>query len=90
MSKSLGASKVKRQGTTKTFNDYVNYVPHTWFYMFTCDSWGYKILKWIIIAYIGIVPSFVKFGGQTSKNVHNVKFYVFVLDGTYVVGHKLI
>ena len=57
------------------------------------------------MVYIGSVSSFVKFGGQTSENVHDVrkvchettlrvyvcslKFYVFVLDEN-VVGPKLI
>ena len=56
--------------------------------------------------YIGSVSSFVKFGGQTSKNVHDiqnvclettlcvfacfVEFYVFVLDEIHVIGTKLI
>ena len=52
------------------------------------------------------MSSFVKFGGQTSKNVHDVQkvcldmtlcvytcfveFYVFVMDKTHVVGPKLV
>ena len=54
--------------------------------------------------YIGSVLCFVKFRGQTSNNVHDVRmvcfemtlcvyvcfveFYVFVLDKTHVVGPK--
>ena len=52
------------------------------------------------MVYIGSFPSFVKFGGQTSKNVHDVrkvclemvlcvyacfvKFYMFILDEVHV------
>ena len=45
VSNSLGALKVKHQGTTKTFDDKVTYVPNMWFYVFICDSQGYKVLK---------------------------------------------
>ena len=60
----------------------------------------------IIIAYIGSVSCFVDFGGQTFKNVHDVRkvffevtlcilacfveFYVFVLDEIDVRGLKLV
>ena len=53
----------------------------------------------------GNVSNFVKFGGETSKNAHDIRkvflettlgvyvcfieFYVFMLDETYVVGPKL-
>ena len=56
--------------------------------------------------YIGSVPSFVEFGGQTSKNVHDfrkmclemtlwveeyfIEFYVFVVGEILVIGVKLI
>ena len=56
--------------------------------------------------YIDSVSSFVKFGGQTSTNVHEfqkvcleitmcvyaffVEFSVFVLDETHVVGCKIV
>ena len=55
---------------------------------------------------VGSVSSFVKFGGQTSKNVHDVRhvclgttlfvyvcfieFYVFVLNEIPVRGHKIV
>ena len=58
------------------------------------------------MVYIGSVSSFVKFGGETSKNVHDVwkvffemtfcvvacfiAFYVFVLDKIHVRGPKLV
>ena len=56
--------------------------------------------------YIGSLSSFVKFGGEMSKNAHDVRkvflettlgvyvcfieFYVFILDETYVLGPKLL
>ena len=56
--------------------------------------------------YIGSVSSFVKFGDQTTKKVHDVQkvclettlciyvrfieFYELFLDENYVVGHKLL
>lgn len=77
-----------------------------WFYVFMYDSWCHKVLKWFIIVHIGSVSSFLKFGGQTSKNVHDVRkvclettlrvylcfieFYMFVLDETHVVCPKLV
>ena len=33
----------------------------------------FKVYKLVIIAYIVCVWSFVEFGGQTSKNVHDVR-----------------
>ena len=58
------------------------------------------------MVYIGNVSSYVKFGGQTSKNVHDVQkvclektlcvyaffveFYVFVLEEIHVRGTKLL
>ena len=39
VSKILGALEVKRQGTTKMFNDWVTYMAHMWFYVFMCYSW---------------------------------------------------
>ena len=66
MSKSVGAVEVKRQGMTKTFDDYVTFMPHMWFYVCTFYSWGFKVIKIFNIVYTGSVSSFVKFGGQTS------------------------
>ena len=56
--------------------------------------------------FIGSVSSFMKFGGQTSKNVHDVqkvclettlcvyacffKFYVFFLNEIHVGGPKIL
>ena len=56
--------------------------------------------------YIGCVSSFLKFGGQTFKNVHDVRkvfleitlcvyayfveFYVIILEETHVVGPKIV
>ena len=56
--------------------------------------------------FIGSVLSFMNFGGQTSKNVHDVQkvclemtlcvlacfveFYVFVLDEIYMRGPKIV
>ena len=77
MAKSLGALEVKCQGTTKTLDDYVTYVPHIWFYVFMCNSGGYKVIKWVTMMYIVSVSSFVKFGRETSKNVHDIrKFFL--------------
>ena len=71
-----------------------------------CYSLSYKVLKWVIIVHIGSVSSFEKFGGQTSKNVHDVwnarlemtlcdyvcfvEFYEFVLDEIDVTGPKIV
>ena len=72
------------------------------FYVFTCDSSDNKVLKWVIIVYIRSMSSFVKFVGQMSKKVYDirkifpkttllvyvcfVKFYMFILDETHVAG----
>ena len=58
------------------------------------------------MVFIGSLSSFMKFGGQTSKNVHDVRnvclemtlyvlacfigFYVFVLDEIHARGPKLV
>ena len=47
-------------------------MPHIWFYLFMCVSWSFKVLKWVIIAFISSVLSFGMFGGQISKNIHDV------------------
>ena len=64
------------------------------------------VLKLVYMVFKFSVSSFMKFGGQTSKNVHDVRndclettlcvyvcfvnFYVFVLDQNHVVGPKLV
>ena len=65
-----------------------------------------EVIRWVIMVFIGSVTSFVKFRGQMSKNIHDVrkaylgttlvvyacfiKFYVFILDSIDVVGTKLV
>ena len=74
--------------------------------MFLFYSLSFKVLKLFIIVHIGSRSSFVKFGGQTSKNVHDVRnaclkmtlcdyvcfveFYEFFLDEIDVTGPKIV
>ena len=40
-------------------------------------SWDYKVFKWVIMIFLCILWSFVKFGSQTSKNIQDVRKLTF-------------
>ena len=77
-----------------------------WIDVFMGVSWVFKVIIWVIMIYIGSVSIFVEFGGQMSKNVHDVwkcflemtlcvsacfvEFYVFVIDEINLRGYKLV
>ena len=60
--------EVKREGTTKTFNDESPEEPCL-FYVLMCVSWFYEVLKWVIMMFIISLWSFMKFGHQMSKTL---------------------
>ena len=45
-----------------------------WFYVFMCYSWGYKVLKWVIMVYIVSVSSFLPFGGSPGTSIMFERF----------------
>ena len=43
------------------------------FHVLTCVSLDYEVLMWLKIIFIGIMLSFMKLRGQTSKNIQDVQ-----------------